>query len=385
MTRGVRESSDLLRQDGGARRNRAAFALTLAIVSCSACGSRDEPNQKPLTAVRVVVVAAEAGESAIRYTASIEPNSRVEVAFKVPGYVDDLLRIDGRLVQQGDRVQLGTRLARVSEADYVERVNQARSQLEEALAAGEQARQALERATQLYASKSLVKPDLESAQAAAEVTQAKIRGARAQLQEAENALADCVLKAPLGGVVLQRLVELGTLVAPGSPGFVIADTAAVKAVFGAPDVMVRQIAVGSQQVLNSAALPGGDFRGSVTRIASVIDPKSNVFDVEVTIPNRDDQLKVGMVVTLQVAATAPAPVSVAIPITAVIRSDRASGYAVFMLDEEGGKQIARLRPVTLGTVLGNRITVTKGLVVGERVILNSAGLVTDGEQVRIVS
>jgi RND family efflux transporter MFP subunit len=303
----------------------------------------------------------------------------------MPGYVDELLRVGGRLVQQGDYVQAGARLARVNEADYVARVNQARSQLEEALASGEQARQSVERAKQLFASKSLVRPDLEAAEAAAGVSQAKIRGARAQLQEAENALADCALKAPLGGVVLQRLVELGTLVAPGTPGFVIADTTMVKAVFGAPDVMVRQIKVGSAQSVSSPALLGVMLRGKVTRVAPVVDPKSNVFDVEVSIPNPNKELKVGMVVTLQVGAAEPA-VNITIPITTITRSKGDStAYTVLVIEDQGGKQIARLRSVMLGAVLGNRIIVTQGLVAGERVILNSEGLVADGEQVRVVS
>lgn len=363
-----------------------AIGIALAITLVSSCSRSGESYQKPLTPVRTAVVAQETTAPAIRYTAAIEPNSRVDVAFKMPGYVDEILRVGGRLVQQGDYVRAGARLARVNEADYVARVNQARSQLEEALASGEQARQAVERAKQLFASKSLVRPDLEAAQAAAEVSQAKIRGARAQLQEAENALADCVTKAPLGGVVLQRLVELGTLVAPGTPGFVIADTSRVKAVFGAPDVMVRQIKVGSAQSVSSPALPGAMLRGRVTRVAPVVDPKSNVFDVEVSIPNPNDQLKVGMVVALQVGSAAPAAINVTIPITTITRSKADStAYTVFVVEDQGGKQIARLRSVLLGAVLGNRIIVTQGLVAGERVILNGEGLVADGEQVRVVS
>ena len=362
-----------------------AIGIALALTFVSSCNRSGEPYQKPLTPVRTAVVAQETTATSIRYTAAIEPNSRVEVAFKTPGYVDEILRVGGRLVQQGDYVQAAARLGRVNEADYVARVNQARSQLDEALASGEQARQAVERAKQLFASKSLVRPDLEAAQAAADVSQAKIRGARAQLQEAENALADCVLKAPLGGMVLQRLVELGTLVAPGTPGFVIADTSMVKAVFGAPDVMVRQIKVGSEQSVSSPALPGAMLRGRVTRVAPVVDPKSNVFDVEVSIPNPSNQLKVGMVVTLQVGTAEPA-VNFTIPITTITRSNGDStAYTVFVIEDQGGKQIARLRSVRLGAVLGNRIIVAQGLAAGERVILNAEGLVADGEQVRVAS
>jgi multidrug efflux system membrane fusion protein len=60
------------------------------------------------------------------------------------------------------------------------------------------------------------------------------------------------------------------------------------------------------------------------------------------------------------------------------------GYAVFVVEDAGGKSLARLRAVVLGDVTGNTVIVASGLRVGERVIVSGATLVHDGELVRIV-
>jgi hypothetical protein len=60
------------------------------------------------------------------------------------------------------------------------------------------------------------------------------------------------------------------------------------------------------------------------------------------------------------------------------------GYAVFLVREEGGKQIARLRDVQLGETFGNRVACTSGVGVGQKVITSGSQLVSDGEAVRLI-
>ena len=94
--------------------------MLLAIVSC---GSRGEPPRKAPTAVRVRSVERAAAAAAARYSASINPASRVDLAFKVGGYIESVARtvgVDGkpRLLQAGDKVTRGMELASVRKADY---------------------------------------------------------------------------------------------------------------------------------------------------------------------------------------------------------------------------------------------------------------------------
>ncbi len=92
-----------------------------------------------------------------------------------------------------------------------------------------------------------------------------------------------------------------------------------------------------------------------------------------------------MIATVTVADGGPPPRHPAVPLTAVVRPESgSSGYAVFVVEEPGGKPVARRRPVVLGDVMGNRIEVAEGLRVGERVVVSGATLALDGRPVRII-
>jgi hypothetical protein len=106
----------------------------------------------------------------------------------------------------------------------------------------------------------------------------------------------------------------------------------------------------------------------------------------VTIPNQGDLLKPGMVASLQVIeGNAALETAFVVPLTAIVRSkDNPNNYAVYVIDETSGQQIARLRNVNLGETVGNTVAVTSGLQVSERVITTGATLVADGEQVQVI-
>jgi multidrug efflux system membrane fusion protein len=189
----------------------------------------------------------------------------------------------------------------------------------------------------------------------------------------------------MSGLLLKRNVEIGSLVTPGAPAFVLADTASIKAFFGVPDVTAARLKPGSPLAVTTDAVSGVEFRGRLARIAPSADPKTRVFDVEVAIPNARQQLKVGMVVSLQaMGEQADLPVTLA-PLTALLQlKEKDAGYAVFVVEEQNGRQVARQRRVKLGETLGNLVAVTDGVSAGDKVVVSGAAMITDGEQVKVV-
>jgi multidrug efflux system membrane fusion protein len=361
--------------------------LTGVLLALSVAACRQPPaEEKVITPVRVETVDYYAEAPGVRYSGTIEPNRRVDVAFKVGGYIQAIARVEGRDIQEGDRVTRDMVLAEIRPSDYEQKVRQARSQLAEAEAGEKHTKETLDRATQLFNARSLTKADLDQAQAAYDTVQAKLSGARALVQEAENAKSDATLVSPIDGVVMKRLIEVGSLAGPGTPGFVLADTQSVKMVFGASDLTMRALRIGMPQTIVTEAVPGREFHGRTTRISPLADPKSRVFDVEVTVPNPDGVLKVGMVASLSLTPTdRPAP-SLVVPLSAVLRAkDDPSGYAVYVVQDQGGQAVARLRNVKLGDVFGNQVAVLEGVRRGERVIVAGSTIVVDGEPVRLMS
>src|SRR5262249_26200375 len=124
-----------------------------------------------------------------------------------------------------------------------------------------------------------------------EALRARANNSMALITEAAIPLQDTALRAPMYGVMLQRSVEVGALDSPGKAGFVIADLASVKAVFGVPDLTVGKLKLGGALTITTESLPGAEFHGQITSISPAADPKSRVFDIEVSIPNPNPPLK----------------------------------------------------------------------------------------------
>jgi RND family efflux transporter MFP subunit len=367
--------------------------LTLTLAAGTACG-RHETYEKPPTPVRLMAVEASPVDGGVRYSANIGAKDEVSLAFKQAGYVREILQVRGidgrpRNLHEGDRVTKGTVLARLRESEFEELVRQARSQVVEAEATLRRARQDSERAEALFKTQSLTQPDYDQAKSQLDGAEARLEGAQARLQVSRTELDDCALKAPFDGVVTAAALEVGQLVSPQTAGFVLADLTSVKAEFGVSDIMLKDLELGAALSIATQSIPGVQFRGRISRISPVADPKSRVFEVELTILNPDGRLKPGMIAALQVGegagAGAAAPVVPAVRLSAIVRPPgETEGYAVYVVAEEAGRPVARVRKVGLGEALGNSIGVTSGLKVGERVIVTGATLVTDGEPVRIV-
>jgi len=258
---------------------------------------------------------------------------------------------------------------------------QARSSLAEAQAQIDASGAAIRSASaQLQASQARV----ETAGAQVGAAAAAVGGAQAQLAQNRVPLIDATLTVPRDALIIKRLIEVGALVQPGTPAFTLADTAHVKAAFGVPDVRLRGIRLGSPVTVTSDARPGVRLRGQVTAISPSADPKSRVFQVEGTIPNPHRLLDVGLIVSADVAGRSVGQPKVVVPMQAIIgRQDAPSGYAVYVVEGEGGNAAVRLRPVELGQVYGDRIQVTQGLQPGERVVVSGPALLHDRQAVRV--
>jgi len=360
------------------------------------CSKAQGVEARPAPPVRAQTVNLAPRLGGVRYSATIEPFEQVPLAFKASGYVDDILRRNGgdgrlRAAQAGDRVARGAVLANVRDLDYRERVNQGRARLSEGEASLNKARLDLERARSLFAADSLTKPDLDAAQAAFDAAQARTAAAQADIELALNALRDCALVAPATGVLLERRVEVGALVAPGTVGFVLGDVSSVKARFGIPDSMIQSVKHGEAIRVMVEAVGATALSGRVTAIAPTADPQSRVFDVEVTIPNQAGRLRPGMIGTVAIGQTGAEGLGAAqqvltVPLTAVVKAGTSAGqYAVLVVERQGAVDIARLRRVELGEVMGNGISVLSGVMPGDRVVVTGATLLADGEIVRVVS
>src|SRR5262249_271659 len=122
--------------------NRFSFPIVLVCVAALAAGCTEArtADLEPPTPVKVQPVEAFSANNGLRYSGSIRPAAQMELAFKNGGLVDFIAHEAGGPIDKGDRVITGAVLARVRQADFQDRLDQATSQLQEAKAGVEAAK-----------------------------------------------------------------------------------------------------------------------------------------------------------------------------------------------------------------------------------------------------
>jgi RND family efflux transporter MFP subunit len=364
-------------------------SIGLCAVALAACGPKKEQAANPLP-VTVQTVRAGSGAAGNSYAGDVTADTQVDVAFKVNGYVQTILQVKGaggqlRNVQAGDRVNSGVVLATIRDDTYRQTLLRAQSDLQNARATQTKAKADFGRFSQLFEKKVISPAEFDTYKQRNESAQASVGAEQAAVRHAQVDLDDCKLKAPLGGLVLDRKIEVGTLVAVNSVGFQIGDTAKVKVVFGVPPAIVSTLAPNTAVTMSTDAFPGQEFHGAISKIASAADPGSRIFDVEATFPNSDGRLRVGMVAALHLPNNAQRQAMPAVPMRSIVRPPNdPKGYAVYVVEEKNGAAVARLQPVTIGPVIGDEVSVESGLDPGAKVIVKGSDIVYDGQGIRIM-
>ena len=377
--------------DTAIRSRRAATAASTIVLlpTTIAGGCQHEPAlpAKAPIAVRLADVTLYQSTEGLRYSASLIPYAQVDVAFRTAGYITEVKQVksaDGRTrnVGVGDYVRKGTVLAEIRRQDLKNQADESGAQVDAAVAQHTQAEQNFNRAKALYATQSLTKPDYDQAQARFDSTLASVNQAKAAQRQAQLSLSDSQLEAPLSGYILARNLDVGTLASPSSAAFIIADTSAVKATFGVPEDALNLVYLGQPltlQLQNGAA----QYSGRVTSISPSADARSRVFTIEVTLSNRQNKLRPGMIASVELGGKRESS-QPSVPLSAIVPYPGESGqFAVIVAEQQSGQWKAHVRRVTVGTTYGSSVSVTE-VHAGEKVAAIGAQLLKEGDSLSVI-
>jgi RND family efflux transporter MFP subunit len=385
------------------------WLLLLVLLSSTIVGCRPRSKTKPPRAVRIELIVPTTQASTARYSGTVFAQTQVDLAFKIGGYVQSISPLGGepaaekapatkaekraiaahakaakagRPLQAGDPVTRGMVLAALRKEDFKQKYAELAGMSAETAAGYRKAKQDFDRAKQLHAENAISQAELDAARSRYDGYAGATTAAAARAGQANIALSDSQLRSPLDGIILDRRIEVGALVPAGAPAFIIADTTIVRVVFGVPDSVQHTLAQGQAITVAVDAVPDRVFSAAITKIAAQADPRTRAFDIEASIDNADGLLKVGMIASIQLGRLQEAP-AVQIPLSAVVRSpDNPQTFAVFVLGD--GDRVARVRPIELGNLIGNRVSVTRGLTAGDRIVIQGATLLRDNDPVNVV-
>ena len=205
---------------------------------------------------------------------------------------------------------------------------------------------------------------------------ATLDGVKAQVAQAEKALADTKIRAPFDGYITARPVAAGEFVALADKIATIVRIGTVKLDLQTPEQRASLAHVGDKVVARVAAFPSREFQGRVIAVNASVDPGSRAFILEAAFENRDAALKPGMFATahIQLPGTAAA---VFVPKQAILRDKTTDSNQVFSISD--GK--AHLHVVAIQDATGDETRLASGLSGGETIATSNLSQLFDGAPV----
>lgn len=376
--RGFEDVETIMTIDGNDRRGgslprvrAAAVALTVALLM-TACGRAPEAGaiedqEEDLRSSRVINVEVRTVEPSeftevIRLTGTVQANQDVVVSAEESGVIRQLFAEKGRAVSAGQPI------AKVDDRIL-------RSQVEQARAEASLATEIWERRRRLW-EEDRVGSELAYLEARSTAEQA-----RANLETLEQRLERTTVRAPISGILDDRMVEVGTMVSSGTPVARIVDLTPVKVRGGVPERYAVDVEVGSSATATFDVLGGQSYEGEISFVGAAVDRASRTFPVELVIPNPGRAVKPEMVANVTLVRRG-LDAALVVPQEALVRVE--DGFQVFVVEERDDELVAVARPVTVGPSQRNRTVVESGLEEGDRLIVVGQHQVAAGDRVRIV-
>ncbi|MBN1625411.1 MAG: efflux RND transporter periplasmic adaptor subunit [Deltaproteobacteria bacterium] len=306
---------------------------------------------------------------------------------------------------EGDRVTKGQVLLNIDNRQVSAHLKQAKAALEEAiraesaaLSARDEVKAGAELAQLTYRRYLKLKEDnaaskqefdqieirLRQAEAALKQAESSIEAAEQRVKQAEAAVAsaevsrkDADISSPFDGVVINKMVDVGDLSAPGTPFLTVEKDGDLEIDAIIPEDRIRQIYTEQDLDIVFPLLQDRYIRGKVKSVVPAADPQSRTFLVKITIP-KTEGIHSGMFARVRIPKGLDS--MLLIPGSAVVVHGQLSG--VFVLDEG---MIARFRVIRTGRKAGDSVEVISGLRDGAKYVVSPPPRLNDGDRVEALS
>ena len=335
----------------------------------------------PLT-VEVAVARRQAVKQELTVVGNLIGDTTVAVVPRAAG------RLEQVLVQLGDRVARGQRIAKIEDQELQEQIRQAEAAMQVASATIRQreadlqlARTNVERSRSLFERQLLPKQTLDdnearyqSAEAALDLAKAQNTQSNARLEELRVNMTNTVITSPVNGFVARRAADPGAFVSQNAPVVDVVDISRVRLVVNVVEKDLKIIRVGDATEVEVDAFPGEQFAGRIARLAPVLDPATRTFPIEIEIPNPTFRLKPGMYARVAITTGEHAD-AIVVPTNAVVDEGGRRGVYLAQADNT-----AAFRPVEVGIEQDDLTEILSGVSAGDRVVTTGAAALRDGDR-----
>jgi len=206
--------------------------------------------------------------------------------------------------------------------------------------------------------------------------QADVEAAQNGVNEAQQAIADTVIRAPFSGFVSARPVAVGEFVSSASIVATILRTNPIKVQIQVAESDLPYVSLGRGVSVEIDAYKERRFAGTVSAINPAVDPVSRSAVVEASIGNGDNALRPGMFATVKINKEGGGK-GVFIPKTAVYNDQATQSYRAFVIVDG----VAKLRVLQLGPEEADSYQILSGLNADETVATSALEQLYEGARV----
>jgi multidrug efflux system membrane fusion protein len=223
--------------------------------------------------------------------------------------------------------------------------------------------------------------NLENAQTQVDTFRAAIRADQAALENLKVQLSFCSIRAPITGRISQAAIKVGNFArsADTIPIATINQLAPIYVTFTLPQRSLPEVrlAIAETGASIEAVIPGDSRRakGEITMIENTVDPTTGMVTLRATMPNADELLWPGSLVSAEI--TLRTEDAVVVPSPAVQVSQQ--GNFVYVVKND----VATVTPVKVSRLLGDQTVIDSGLNDGDAVVTDGHLLLTDGARVTV--
>ena len=363
-----------------------ATIISFTLAACATDTTETNTNIVPVKKVEVVPVETINYEATVSATGRLALKEEAKLSFKTGGIIAQIK------VDEGQRVRKGQLLAVLDLQEIQARTQQAQLGKQQAGINIENAKLALRLAERDYENAKGLYQDSVATLEQLENAEVQLDNARNQLSAAQKALAMqdeqvavadfnlqySQIKAPSNGVILKKLASTNELAGPGTPIFFFGSSQKSKILrTNITDKDIINIQIGNKATITFDAYPEHFFEGVVTEIASMADPYTGTFEVEIQINDEGKELLSGFIGSASIITNTTAGL-IRIPVDALLGANGNKG-SVFVV--EGSKAVKT--DIQIYQLQDEHLLISKGLDNSDQVIISGVGYLENEQEVLI--
>ena len=330
---------------------------------------RNAQAEEELFTVRTQVMQPEERAETLLLSGRTEADAEIPVRAETGGTLQE------RLVRKGQFVTAGTEVCRLDAGTRESVLRQAEASKAQAMASLEQAEFDLNSNTQLAERGFAADARLNALRAGADAARAQVAQADAQIAQAMQEIERTIVVANASGFVEDPIAEVGDVLQPGGVCITLVDTDPLLVTGQVPETEIGQLRVGMDA--NVRLVTGEQAEGTIQFVAASADPETRTFEVDIAIPNPENQLRAGVTAS----AVVPLQPIEAYPIlSSWITLDDSGRIGLGVVNDDRTVEFVPVRVLAQDT----DVTWVTGLEPGARVITLGADYVLAGQKVEFV-